>query len=473
MDYMVTKESHPDRGSSPPQATDFPRETSGLHDGASFNGERIRCLVVSRDEGLLQDLESGFGELMPSVTRVGSLDSSHPAILRPGFELAFLDVREETWRDEHLVRQSPSVYPLTAWVAVGPEALEDRAGEFLAWGAWDFLRIPFRPSDLQILTRRMLRERELKQRLEHLEIRLAQSAPGFDVALGSPRMQALMDHARTAWANGYPLLLRGERGTGKSTLAFMIHSSGSRAAPSLIRVRCAREPEAILRRELLGSGTASVLKQAQGSTLFLEEVGYLPLPLQDELLKWVHANRREPPFGADAHDPGVRLIATTTRDLEAEVKSGTFREDLLFHLNVSELTIPPLRQRTPEILPLARQFIAGFSKSLGIPTPELSRAAEESLLAYSWLGNVSELRNSCERAVLLWPSRMLEPGAFPHRITEADPGRPRVGGECSLEALEREHIERIIHRVAHLREAARILGIDNATLYRKRKRFGM
>jgi NtrC-family two-component system response regulator AlgB len=164
-------------------------------------------------------------------------------------------------------------------------------------------------------------------------------------------------------------------------------------------------------------------------------------------------------------------IAATNHDIETDVKTGRFREDLLYRLNVIEVHTPPLRERPEDILRLARRFLAFFARSAGRPTLELSKAAEAALLAYPWPGNVRELRNAIERAVILWPAQVIEPQAFPESIVSHATSGPQLGGDFTLDTIEREHVIRVLARIKTLEEAAQILGIDSSTLWRKRKRY--
>jgi len=152
------------------------------------------------------------------------------------------------------------------------------------------------------------------------------------------------------------------------------------------------------------------------------------------------------------------------------VKAGRFREDLLYRLNVVELVVPPLRDRPEDILPLARGFLAFFARAARRPPLALTRATEEVLLRYAWPGNVRELRNSMERIAILWPEQTVEPAALPDRTTPLAPPRPRIGGDFALDEIEREHIEQVVARARTQDEAARILGVDPSTLWRKRKK---
>jgi NtrC-family two-component system response regulator AlgB len=210
---------------------------------------------------------------------------------------------------------------------------------------------------------------------------------------------------------------------------------------------------------------------AEGGTLFLDEIGDLPGSLQAKLLRFLQEKRFERVGETRTRKADVRVLAATNRDLEADVASGRFREDLLFRLNVVEVRVPSLRERPEDVLPLARRFLAFFAKAQARAIPTLSEAAERVLTDYAWPGNVRELRNALERAAILWPSTVIEPAAFPERIAGARERGPYVGGKFTLEDLERAHIAAVLAQTKTLEEAAVILGIDDSTLWRKRKRF--
>jgi two-component system, NtrC family, response regulator AlgB len=246
-------------------------------------------------------------------------------------------------------------------------------------------------------------------------------------------------------------------------------------------VNCPTLSEELLASELFGHArgafTGAVKDQegrveaAEGGTVFLDEIGEISPGLQAKLLRFLQEKRFERIGENRTRTADVRIVAATNRDLEAEVKSGRFREDLLYRLNVVEVTVPPLRERTEDVLPLARRFIAFFARQARRPEPELSLAAERVLAVYPWPGNVRELRNAIERALILAPGQVLEPESFPERIA-AQPTTPVLGGDFTAEEIEREHVLRVLARAATLEDAARILGIDASTLWRKRRKWG-
>jgi NtrC-family two-component system response regulator AlgB len=295
-------------------------------------------------------------------------------------------------------------------------------------------------------------------------------------------MRAALDAARRAAVSDATVLLRGENGTGKTVLARMIHQMSKRQQGPFVVVNCPSLPEDLLMSELFGhvqgaftgalhnrSGRAEM---AESGTLFLDEIGEIQPKLQSKLLRFLQERVFERVGDSRSLKADVRVLAATSRNLEAGVREGRFREDLLFRLNVVEILLPPVRERGEDILPLAQGFLTLFARLARRPALALSPAAERLLRGYAWPGNVRELRNAIERAVILWPGQTLEPAAFPERIGSRGGDGPRLGGWHTLEVIEREHIERVIEQIPNLEEAARILGIDDSTLWRKRKKFG-
>jgi NtrC-family two-component system response regulator AlgB len=193
--------------------------------------------------------------------------------------------------------------------------------------------------------------------------------------------------------------------------------------------------------------------------------------LQSQLLRFLHERVFERLGEGITRRADVRIASATNRDLEQDLKNGRFREDLLYRLNVVEVKLPALRERPEDIIPLARRFLAFFAQAANRPRLELSATTEQVLRAYLWPGNLRELRNAIERAVILWPSDVIEPQAFSERISTEKRPRIELGEPHSLEEVEREHILRVLARSASLEEAARTLGIDASTLWRKRRKY--
>jgi NtrC-family two-component system response regulator AlgB len=211
------------------------------------------------------------------------------------------------------------------------------------------------------------------------------------------------------------------------------------------------------------------VEAAEGGTLFLDEIGELPPSLQAKLLRFLQDRQFERVGENQTRTADVRIVAATNRDLESEVKAGRFREDLLFRLNTIDIVVPPLRERREDILPLAHRFLAVFAEP-GAPPLELMAEVESALVAYAWPGNVRELRNAMERACILASGRRIGPESLPDRIA-GQVVAPHLGGDFTLEEIEREHTQRVLARTSTAEDAARILGIDTSTLWRRRKKY--
>jgi NtrC-family two-component system response regulator AlgB len=316
--------------------------------------------------------------------------------------------------------------------------------------------------------------------LSHRRLEPVADAAWFDS--DTPRVRETVARARRAAASDLPLLIRGESGTGKGVLAAAVHRWSPRHGAPLVPVNCQAFPETLLFAELfgharglftgaLGDGAGRV-ESAEGGTLFLDEIGDLSLPLQAQLVRFIEERTYERLGEPEVRSADVRVIAATHRDLEAEVAQGRFRLDLFYRLKVVDLLLAPLRERSSDIVPLARHFSRQVAARLGKPAPGLSAGAESSLLAYGWPGNLRELKNEIEQAVALHTGDVLDVHDLSETLRCGQGARPFLGGSFTLAAVEREHLERVLARAPSFDAAAGELGIDPSTLWRKRKRLG-
>src|SRR5215471_10491330 len=445
-------------------------------------GVNLRVLVIDDEKNIRATLTLCLEQIGCQVTAVSSAESALATLSQQRYDLAFLDLKLGDTSGLELISKliaedaSLLIVVITAYATVGSVV------EAMKRGATDYIPKPFTPAQIRHLVEQCVKQRDLKRQLVDLQGRLHEAAPEIDLDSESPKVRALLDIATRAAASDVPVLLSGESGTGKSVLARAIHSMSPRARQPFVVVNCPTLSEELLASELFGHAKgaftgairdqAGRVETAEGGTLFLDEIGEVSPSLQAKLLRFLETKEFERVGENKTRYANVRTLAATNRDLEDHVRKGLFREDLLYRLNVIDMRLPSLRERPEDILPLARRFLLFFAKAARRQLPEFSPAAEEALLAYSWPGNIRELRNAIERAVILWPAQVIEPEAFPAHISaHAKTESLQLGGNFSLDAIEREHITRVVARTATLEDAAAILGIDASTLWRKRKKY--
>ncbi|WP_309892243.1 sigma-54 dependent transcriptional regulator [Archangium sp.] len=441
----------------------------------------MRVLVVDDERNIRTTLRMCLEGLGCEVREAATAEAALAALAQAPADLAFVDLRLGMASGLELLPRLLAEAPTLDVVLITAYATFDTAVEAVKRGARDYLPKPFTPAQIRHLVQKARAHRELSSQLDTLEGQLAQAVPEATLETASPAMHAALALVTRAATSDAAVLLRGESGTGKGVLARALHSMSARRRRPFVTVNCPTLSEQLLSSELFGhvrgAFTGAVrdqpgrVEQAEGGTLFLDEVAEMSPALQAQLLRFLQEKQFERLGEGRTRRADVRVVAATNRDLEKDVASGHFREDLLYRLNVIEVKLPALRERPEDILPLARRFLAFFARTAKRPLPELSAATEKMLLGYPWPGNVRELRNALERALIVWPAEVLEPQAFPERIAAATGSVVMLGGPHTLEEVEREHILRVMASAPTLDEAAHILGIDASTLWRKRKKY--
>jgi two-component system, NtrC family, response regulator AlgB len=441
----------------------------------------LRILVVDDERNIRSSLRVCLEQIGSDVVEAATPEAALAALAQRPFDMAFVDLRLGLASGLDLLPLLLAEDSGLDVVMVTAYATFDTAVEAIQRGARDYLPKPFTPAQIRTVVSRLAERRTLRARVSELEGRLEETAPEASLETSSPTMQATLGLVRRAAPSEASVLFRGESGTGKSVLARALHALSPRAARPFVTVNCPTLSEQLLTSELFGhtrgSFTGAVRDQpgrveaAEGGTLFLDEIGELGPSVQVQLLRFLQEKRFERLGEGRTRVADVRVVAATNRDLEADVRSGRFREDLLYRLNVVEILLPALRQRPEDILPLARRLLQALARSAKRPAVAFTEEMEAVLQAYAWPGNIRELRNAVERALIVWPAQHLEPAALPERITAATGRAIALGGPYSLEAIEREHTLRVLASSPTMEEAARLLGIDASTLWRRRKKY--
>jgi NtrC-family two-component system response regulator AlgB len=450
------------------------------------------ALIIDDDPGVRQSLrlclESDNGRVLGVGTASGALD----ALERGRFDVVFLDLwlRSESGLDvlPEILRRQPGV----GVIVITAFASYESAVEAMKRGAADYLPKPFEPEQVRAAARRVVESNVLKRQVSELRERLDESEGEGTFETRSPAYIAFLQTAARAAASDAVLLLRGESGTGKNVLARWIRKQSRRASRPFVTVHCPMLSGELMSSALFGhrkgaftgavSDAIGKVEEAEGGTLFLDEVADLTPDAQARMLRFLNDRTYERVGDAKERRADVRLIAATNHSLPDEVRAGRFREDLLFRLEVITLTLPPLRERREDVLPMARYYLRFFERRQGRNGLTFSPRCEQAIHESAWPGNLRQLRNAVERAVILAPADVVEAvdlglatpvDAAARANAEPVGGRAMLGADVTLEELEREHLARVVARAPSFEAAARILGIDVTTLQRKRKRYGL
>ena len=380
-----------------------------------------------------------------------------------------------------ILRRQPNM-PVAFFTAQGSVNM---AVEAMRQGAFDFLEKPFTRDQFHQVLARMQRFQQLSRNIERLEQEVTetkQQNPELLLDFTTPRLRDIMSSLERAAPTQASILLLGESGTGKSALARVAHEKSLLADKPFVTVSCPSLSKELLESELFGhvrgAFTGAVkdhwgkIKAADGGTLFLDEIGDLPLEIQPKLLRLLQEHEYERLGENVTREANVRIIAATNRDLRQRIAQGAFREDLFFRLNVIMLEMPPLRSRPEDLLRLADHYLHHFAAQCGRTLHGFSDEARARLLSHPWPGNLRELRNAIERAVIMARADSVSAAdlLLEEKTQWSSPSPAKPGELMSLAELEDLHIRQVLDKSRTIADAARILGIDQATIYRRRKK---
>jgi NtrC-family two-component system response regulator AlgB len=442
----------------------------------------MNVLVVDDENNIRKTLTVFFESRNHSVTAVSNVRDAMTEASLQVFDLAFVDLRLGTDSGLDLIPSLLGSCPWLKIVVITAYASVDTAVEAMKRGAADYLAKPFKPGQLELILERLAAFRGLEQRINALQDDLNRNHPEFFLTSRNPSMQRVIELARQVSASEAVVLLRGPSGTGKTVLARLIHRWSRRSDKPFGVISCPSLSPELLESELFGHVKGAFtgalrdnpgrVAACEGGTLFLDEIGDLPLSIQPKLLRFIQEREYERVGDQRTQNADVRLIAATNSDLEKAVASGKFREDLYYRLNVFQIDLPALAERPEDISSLAGGMLTFFNAQNHKAIQSFSEDVLHIFRDYAWPGNIRELRNVVERAVILCNTGTIGIELLPDTMVSKQP-QFKIGDRVALDLIEEQHIRRVLASSSSLQEAADILGIDQATLWRKRKQFGM
>ena len=441
-----------------------------------------RILIVDDEEFIRDELSEALEDEGYATECAADGQAAAELAMKNAFDVCITDIRMPAMNGIELLKRLGETSPETMVIMMTAYAELQSAIDALRYGAADYLLKPFKHEEILGKVQRIVQHRRLV--IENRNLRRALEARTEEPVAGmigeSPAMETIVEVIDRVASLPSSVLITGESGTGKELVARAIHDRGERANAPLVPINCAAIPETLLESELFGhvkgafTGAADnkegLLQTAGEGTIFLDELGDMPLPVQAKLLRAIE-NREIQPVGSTRRIPiQARIIAAANRDLKEEAEAGRFREDLFFRLAVVQVEVPPLRERREDIPLLVNHFVEKYGRELRRDISGVSGDAMRLLVGYEWRGNIRELSNTIERAMIFADGSFIEVQDLPEQVRGATPIDPEMPLDLreATHRFEVGHINRVIEMCeGNKRKAAKMLGVGATSLYRK------
>ena len=437
--------------------------------------KKQKALIIDDEKNILNTIGICLESIGIEVTLCSKPQEVLQLLQQNRFDVAFVDLKMSPMDGIEVLSEIKQYSPDTTVVIMTAHGSIDSAVVAIKKGAYDYLQKPFDFEELKLFTRKVFEHHQLVHEMAELREELASIQGSGDIVTRNRAMIELLDLAARVAESSISILIEGESGTGKELVAHYVHQKSDRVEKPFVKVNCAAIPEQLLESELFGhvrGAFTGALKDRQGrfemadgGTIFLDEIGELSSSIQSKLLRVLQTKDFERVGENVTRKVDVRIISATNRNLDEALKEGNFREDLFYRLNGVRIKLPPLRERPEDVPFLVHHFLKKFSKERNI---EIAPDADHVLKVYRWSGNVRELENVLERAVLLSTNGIIEMNHLPEEIRTAS--EPKA---LSLEEAEKVQIKKVLQIAKDYDEAAHILGVDRKTLLNKRKKFGL
>ena len=441
----------------------------------------VDLLIVDDDRDFRELLVQRLSRNDFQVQAAGGGEEALGLAARRNFDVAIFDMMMPGMSGLDLLKQFKETHPDCEVILLTGQGTIESAVEAMKLGAFDYLQKPFPLKDLEAVAHKAVDRRRLRKENTQLKAALARTQPVSEMVGQSAAMQEVFRLIQRAGPSEKAILIQGESGTGKELVARALHRHSSRADRPMVVINCAALPEALLESELFGHERGSftgavaakpgLFEVADGGTLFVDEIGELPGPLQAKLLRVLEDGSLRRIGSVQERRVNVRLLAATNRNLAKEVAANRFREDLYYRINVMSLELPPLRERQGDVPLLVRHLLG--------PAWEIEPAAMQALERYTWPGNVRQLSNALERAKILADSETIRLRDLPREVvspiaTQAAAGEQHIDTTDDLAAIQRSKVVAVLRRESgNKAKAARALGIDRRKLYRLLEKYAI